>query len=61
PELAGAWINATCNVGIGGGAAIGGVILDDAGIHDLAWIAAALVVGAILIVTFARRAFPTEP
>jgi predicted MFS family arabinose efflux permease len=61
PEMAGAWINATCNVGIAGGAAIGGVVLEAAGIRDVAWLAVALVAAAVLIVIFARRAFPTAP
>jgi predicted MFS family arabinose efflux permease len=61
PEVAGAWINATCNVGIAGGAAIGGIVLEAAGIRDLAWIAVTLVIAAVLIVIFARRAFPTTP
>jgi predicted MFS family arabinose efflux permease len=46
PELAGALINATCNVGIAGGAALGGAVLADGGIRDVAWLAAALVAGA---------------
>jgi predicted MFS family arabinose efflux permease len=61
PELAGAWINATCNIGIAAGAALGGVLLDGAGIRDVAWLAAALVVIAAGVALLARRAFPDAP
>ena len=61
PELAGAWINATCNVGIAAGAALGGAVLDGAGIRDVAWLAAALVFIAAGIALLARRAFPAAP
>jgi predicted MFS family arabinose efflux permease len=60
PELAGAWINGTCNIGIAGGAALGGVILGGAGLRDVAWVAAALVVVSVLIAGFARSAFPAR-
>jgi predicted MFS family arabinose efflux permease len=61
PELTGAWINATCNVGIAVGAALGGVVLGGAGIREVAWLAAALIIIAILIVLLAGRAFPRPP
>ena len=61
PELAGALINATCNIGIAAGAALGGAVLDGAGIRDVAWLAGALVVIAAGIALFARRAFPGAP
>jgi predicted MFS family arabinose efflux permease len=57
PELAGAWINASANTGIAAGAALGGVVLGSAGIREVAWLAAALVVLAIVVVLLARRAF----
>jgi hypothetical protein len=60
PELAGAWINATCNIGIAGGAALGGLVLDGAGIRNVAWLAAALVVVSVLIAGLARGAFPAR-
>jgi predicted MFS family arabinose efflux permease len=61
PELAGAWINASSNAGIAAGAALGGVVLASAGIRDVAWLAAALVVVAIATVLLARRAFGNAP
>jgi predicted MFS family arabinose efflux permease len=57
PELAGAWINASSNTGIAAGAALGGVVLGRAGIREVAWLAAALVIGAIVLVLLARRAY----
>ena len=61
PELAGAWINATCNVGIAAGAALGGAILEAAGLREVAWLAAALVAGALGVALVSRRAFPRIP
>jgi predicted MFS family arabinose efflux permease len=61
PELAGAWINASSNTGIAAGAALGGVVLGSAGIREVTWLAAALVVLAIVMVLLARRAFPKAP
>jgi predicted MFS family arabinose efflux permease len=55
PELAGAWINASSNAGIAAGAALGGVVLGSAGIREVAWLAAALVILAIVMVLLARR------
>ena len=55
PELAGAWINASSNAGIAAGAALGGVVLGSAGIREVAWLAAALVILAIAMVLLARR------
>jgi predicted MFS family arabinose efflux permease len=57
-DLAGALINATSNVGIGAGAAIGGLVLEAAGIRAVAWTAAAVVVLAGAVVLVARDAFP---
>lgn len=58
PELAGAWINATSNVGIALGAILGGRALESAGIEASAWVALALLIGAAGIVAAARRSFP---
>ncbi|MDR1387354.1 MAG: MFS transporter [Propionibacteriaceae bacterium] len=58
PELSGAWINATSNVGIAAGAGIGGVALDHWGVSALPWIGAALSLVGAVIVLMARRAFP---
>jgi predicted MFS family arabinose efflux permease len=57
PELAGAWINASSNTGIAAGAAVGGVVLGSTGIREVAWLAAALVILAIVMVLLARSAF----
>ena len=61
PELAGAWINASANAGIAAGAALGSVVLRSAGIRDVSWLAAALVILAIVLVLLARRAFGKAP
>ncbi|SHN45245.1 MFS transporter [Cryptosporangium aurantiacum] len=59
-ELAGAWIVATSNVGIAAGAALGGVVLESAGIRAVAWAAASTVALAAVVVVVARGAFPTR-
>jgi predicted MFS family arabinose efflux permease len=61
PELAGAWINASSNIGIAAGAAIGGVVLGSIGIREVAWLAAAFVILAIVIALVAPRAFGRAP
>jgi predicted MFS family arabinose efflux permease len=61
PELAGAWINASANAGIAAGAALGGVVLGITGIRDVAWLAAALVALALMMVLLARGAFGKTP
>jgi predicted MFS family arabinose efflux permease len=43
PELAGAWVNATANFGIAGGAAIGAALLPVTGTGGLPWVSAGLV------------------
>lgn len=58
PDVAGALINATSNVGIGAGAAIGGLMLEAAGIRAVAWTAAAVVALSGAVVLAARDAFP---
>jgi predicted MFS family arabinose efflux permease len=57
PELAGAWVNASANTGIAAGAALGGAFLSSAGIREVTWLAAALVILAIALVLRARNAF----
>jgi predicted MFS family arabinose efflux permease len=61
PELAGAWINASSNTGIAAGAALGGAVLASTGIREVAWLAAVLVILAIVLVLLGRRAFPKAP
>lgn len=58
PETAGAWINASANVGIGGGAALGAVALAHSGIAGLAWTAAVIVAVSTVLTVVSRRAFP---
>ncbi|WP_223691921.1 MFS transporter [Leifsonia poae] len=60
PEIAGAWVNTTSNIGIAGGAAIGAVTLDAAGAGALPWVGAALMVVALAITATARGAFPSR-
>lgn len=61
PELAGAWINASSNTGIAAGAALGGAVLAGTGIREVIWLAAALVILAIVPVLFGRRSFRPAP
>ncbi len=61
PELAGAWVNATANVGIAGGAAIGAGLLRTAGLSALPWVGAALIVLSLVVVLLSRKAFPATP
>ncbi|WP_028707686.1 MFS transporter [Propionicicella superfundia] len=61
PEIAGAWINGTANLGIAVGAAIGGRVLVLTGVEGLAWVAAVLMASAALLILLARRAFPKAP
>jgi predicted MFS family arabinose efflux permease len=58
PELAGAWINSSANVGIAGGAAIGAGLLPLIGLGGLPWVSVALVVLGLSVVLLARTAFP---
>lgn len=61
PELAGAWINSTANVGIAGGAAIGAGLLHTAGLSSLPWPGAALMACGLGVILLSRTAFPREP
>lgn len=61
PELAGAWVNTTANIGIAGGAALGGGVLATVGIVPLPWIGIGLTAAALVIVVMSRRAFPSQP
>ena len=55
PELAGAWINASANTGIAAGAALGGLVLGSTGIREVSWLAAALVILAVVMVVLLDR------
>jgi predicted MFS family arabinose efflux permease len=61
PELAGAWVNATANAGIAGGAAIGAGLLGTAGLSSLPWAGASLIALALAVVLLSRKAFPAQP
>ncbi|MFI2363804.1 MFS transporter [Promicromonospora sp. NPDC019610] len=58
PDVVGALVNATANIGIGGGAALGALVLDGAGVAAVPYTGAALVVAALVMVLVARKAFP---
>ncbi|MFC8797566.1 MFS transporter [Promicromonospora sp. NPDC057138] len=61
PDVVGALVNATANIGIGGGAALGALVLDAAGAGAVPYTGAALVVAALVVVVVGRRAFPATP
>ena len=61
PELAGAWINSTANIGIAGGAAIGAAVLHSAGLSSLAWPSALLMACGLAVILLSRKAFPGQP
>jgi predicted MFS family arabinose efflux permease len=60
PELAGAWVNASANFGIAGGAAIGAGLLPLIGVGGLPWVSAALIGVGLAIGVGAHRAFPAR-
>ncbi|ANJ25984.1 MFS transporter [Agromyces aureus] len=60
-DLIGALVNATANIGIGGGAAIGGAVLAGVGLGWVPIVGAVLVVAGLVVVVVARRAFPALP
>jgi predicted MFS family arabinose efflux permease len=60
PELAGAWVNASANFGIAGGAAIGAGLLPVLGLGGLPWVSAALIGLGLAVSLVARRAFPSR-
>lgn len=55
PEMAGAWINVACNVGIGVGSALGGWVVVHAGYSPAAWVGAAILAGTLLVTVLSRR------
>ncbi|MET0931693.1 MAG: MFS transporter [Aeromicrobium sp.] len=61
PETAGAWINASSNAGIAGGAALGGVVMAESGLTWVAWASTAIVLGAAALALLSVSAFPPEP
>lgn len=61
PETAGAWINASSNAGIAGGAVIGAVVMERSGMASVAWTAAAVVAASAVLASASRAAFPSRP
>lgn len=60
PELAGAWVNASANLGIGAGAAIGAGLLPVIGVGGLPLVSAAFVALGLIVAMAARRSFPAS-
>jgi predicted MFS family arabinose efflux permease len=58
PDMAGAWLNTTSNIGIAAGARLGGIVLDAGGPRPTAWAAAAILALGALAVFIARGGFP---
>jgi predicted MFS family arabinose efflux permease len=58
PETAGAWINASSNAGIAGGAAFGGVVMAEFGLSWVAWSSTAIVAASAALALLAVSAFP---
>jgi predicted MFS family arabinose efflux permease len=61
PDIAGALVNASANVGIGGGAAVGALVLNHGGVDRLPVVGAAIAAVGLVVVLVARRAFPHRP
>ncbi|WP_081795310.1 MFS transporter [Nocardioides sp. URHA0020] len=58
PETAGAWINASSNAGIAGGAALGGLVMATSGLTWVAGASAAIVATSAVLAWLSRAAFP---
>lgn len=61
PETAGAWVVATSNAGIAGGAALGSMVFAQSGITMLAVIAAVLLGASALLTVVGRNSFRDVP
>ncbi|WP_456826162.1 MFS transporter [Cellulomonas sp. P5_E12] len=61
PDLIGALVNSTANIGIGGGAALGALVLVGPGLGALPFVGAGLVLASLVVIVVARRAFPDTP
>lgn len=61
PDLIGALVNSTANIGIGGGAALGALVLVGPGLGALPYVGGGLVLASLLVIVVARRAFPDTP
>ena len=55
-DLAAAWLTTAFNVAIGGGALLGGVLLDRFGIQVLPWVAAVVIAVSLVFVLASDRA-----
>jgi predicted MFS family arabinose efflux permease len=60
PEMAGAWVNSTANIGIAGGSALGAAVLPALGPSWLPWVAVILIATSLALSMTARRAFPAR-
>jgi len=60
PDIAGALVNGASNIGIAGGAAIGGQALGIVGLQYMPFAGAAVLVGSLGVVLAARRGFPVH-
>ena len=58
PDVIGALVNSTANVGIGGGAALGALVLAGPGLEWLPYLGAGIVGAGLVVVLVSRRAFP---
>ncbi|MCY1695376.1 MFS transporter [Curtobacterium sp. SL109] len=58
PDIAGALVNGASNIGIAGGAAIGGQVLGMTGMQTLPIAGAVVLLGSLGVVVAARRGFP---
>jgi len=61
PDIAGAVVNGSSNLGIGLGAAFGAQVFALSGVGALPPVAAVLVAASVVVVFFAHRAFPSKP
>lgn len=55
PEMAGAWINVSANIGIGAGSALGGWVVVTSGYSAAAWVGAAILLATLLLTLLFRQ------
>lgn len=60
PDIAGALVNGASNIGIAGGAAIGGQALGVVGLQSMPFAGAVILLGSLGVVFTARRGFPVH-